>query len=238
MPHVAWWKSRVRVGLLVAATSLLVGACTDASPSAPTPSGLATGTQAATPTSSSGAAGTPGSATPREPASPSTEAAAVSAADDATTALVVCRHLVDTQTQLEVIANDALAGISQGAPDERAQPLAEGYDKAILRAEELVAAVDALELPQVPERQQLLDELRTGLAAAVVELQDERADFELAPIADDEVFGMAGRYLNGFEKTVASMETALEDYPRRQLQEAFMAEPACKFVVQPVRLDN
>ncbi|HKJ57015.1 MAG TPA: hypothetical protein VJ978_13620 [Nitriliruptoraceae bacterium] len=162
----------------------------------------------------------------------------MSAADDAATAVAVCRHLVDTQTQLEVIANDALAGISKAAPDDRAQPLADGYGTAILRAEELIASVDALELPGVPERQQLLDELRAGLEAAVMELEDERADFEVGPIADDEVFGMAGRYLNGFEKTVASMETALEDYPRRQLQEAFMAEPTCQFVVQPVRLGD
>ncbi len=182
--------------------------------------------------------GSPGPNRSGLPTPPPSDASEVSQADDAAAALVVCTHLVDTQTQLEVIANDALEGISLAAPDERAGPLAAGYDRAIARVQELMATVDELELPDIPERRQILDELAAGLDAAVVELEDERADFEDGPIEDAEVFGMAGRYLNGYEKTVASMETALEDYPRRQLQEAFMAERTCEFVVQPVRLDD
>lgn len=185
-----------------------------------------------------------GPATPADTAAPPTAGPDpatpdVASGDDVATAAIVCAHLVEMHTALQEIANRALDGISPALPAARPGPLVAGYDQAITQTTQFMTTIDDLAIPAIPERAQLARELADGLDRAIAEFEDERADFGTpSVVVDDDVFGTAGQYLNGFEKANSAMEPSLEDYPRQALRDAFMDDPSCQFVVQPVPRDG
>ena len=61
---------------------------------------------------------------------------------------------------------------------------------------------------------------------------------QTGPTVDDaDTHGRVGEFFNSIEKVLSVVEPTIATYDRRELQEAFLAEPDCTHVIQPFRLD-
>jgi hypothetical protein len=158
---------------------------------------------------------------------------------DAAAARSVCQDLRNTTNALADVVNDAVAGIVSKPPDERREAIVDGFERALTVVRERAGEVEArVALPDdLAERDQLLAELVAGADAAVVELEDELALFEdeVPTVADDDVAGRVGQLFNAVEKAMSVAEPAVAAYDRAELGEAFLAQPDCRYVVQPYR---
>jgi hypothetical protein len=169
------------------------------------------------------------------------EASDAPASADAATASTVCERLRRFTNDLVGAANDAVTGINERTPPERTGAILAGFDDGLRIAEQYVEEAAQLPIdPDVPERDALLGELRAGAEAAVAELVDERARFatEVPEVTDDDVRGRVGQFFNALEKAMSVTEPAIAAYDRRDLQVAFLDEPACRHVIQQFRLEE
>jgi hypothetical protein len=56
-------------------------------------------------------------------------------------------------------------------------------------------------------------------------------------VPDDEVQGVVGTWFNAVEKIVSSLEPEIFRFERREFQQAFLDEPACRNVIQQFVVD-
>lgn len=194
------------------------------------------------------AACSPGAAEPptAEPATTTTTTTTASATsiddagEDAALATALCGALRDHTNALARLANSAVAGIGAMEPADRFTALVAGFDDVEVAGQDFRSAIDALDLPDVPEAGDLRAEIGDGAALAVTEVQRVRTDFvALSPLVrDEQVQGRVGQLFNAVEKMMSVVEPAMAGYPRRELRAAFAAEPTCEHVVQPVGTDD
>jgi hypothetical protein len=159
----------------------------------------------------------------------SAEAASAEVAD------IVCTTLRDWNNEL----GDELNATSQAVTDDddpttANSVLLEGIDELIALAEDNRDEVDQLDLPDVLDREALLDELAAGAEQSVDELEHERERVaELEPITVDRQAGALGGAFTSLEGALAVLEPEVARY-RPELRDAFVAEEGCRHVVQPV----
>lgn len=180
----------------------------------------------------------PASSSP--PPSSSTAASIDDAGQDAALAAALCGALRDQTNVLARLANSAVAGIGAMEPADRFTALVGGFDDVEAAGQDFRTAIEALDLPEVPEAGDLRGEISDGAALAVAEVQRVRTAFvALSPLVrDEEVQGRVGQLFNAVEKMMSVVEPAMAGYPRRELRAAFAAEPTCEHVVQPVGDDD
>ena len=160
---------------------------------------------------------------------------------EADAANVVCGRLRTYTNDLVRVANETVTGINSLTPEERTAAILAGFDGGLEVARGHAALVDELQLGEsLPEAEGLHDELTEGAAAAIDELIDERAHFErdVPEVGDTEVAGRTSQFFNAFEKAMSVTEPAIAAYDRRELSEAFLAEPTCRHVIQQFRLED
>jgi hypothetical protein len=112
--------------------------------------------------------------------------------------------------------------------------LLEGIDELIALAEDQRAELDDLDLPNVAERDRLLDDLRVGADEAIDELESERSEVEdLPPITIDDQRGVLGGLFVALEGAQSAVEPPIGTYADAELRRAFAADDGCEHVIQP-----
>lgn len=152
----------------------------------------------------------------------------------AQTADTVCTMLRDWNNDLGDVINGASQTITdQDDPATANGVLLDGFDEMIELAEEHRRQVDELELPDVPQRDELLAELADRADESVTVLEEERAQAaELPPITADEQRAALGGAFTGVERALSVVEPRLGAYDE-DLQQAFAADEGCAHVIQP-----
>lgn len=206
---------------LLAATAALVAACTGG-PGAPT----------------RGASAAPSPAGQSVGLGPST----ITGVDDVPELVVaraICAQLQATMNRTTRRANEGLAGIRQATPSARATGLRNGYAGVIGVFERHAVAIEALQLPALPERDDLVAELASRSARAVDGLAAEAAAFEVEvdrTIADGEIRDQVHRFLNAVEKALAVSQPDISSRRSHTLRAAFALDESCEHVIPPFRL--
>ena len=154
---------------------------------------------------------------------------------DAELAVALCGALREQTNVLARLANSSVAGIGDKTPDERYAAILAGFDAAEQAGLTYEERIDALELPAVPEADDLHAQLVAGAAQAVEEIDDERAKFvDNGPaVPDDEVGGSVPQFFNSIEKMMSVAEPALGHDARPALLRSLRDEPTCQHVIQP-----
>ena len=152
----------------------------------------------------------------------------------AETAATVCALLRRWNDDLGGIVDATAQAITDDDdPATANQVLLDGYDELLAAAEGHVAEVDELALPDTPDRDALVEDLRAGAQESVDVLEDERADAaELGPIGLEQQGGALGAALTGVERAVSVLEPPAADYGA-DLRAAFAEDEGCRHVVQP-----
>lgn len=179
--------------------------------------------------------------TDTEPAEPHASASPAIVSDDATAALAICSALRDQANLMTHVANAAAADIHAKTPAERYGAILSGFDAATDGVTGFADSITAVDMPLIPEREQLLGDIAAGADAALAELADERARFVEAvggTVADDDVQGRVGQFFNSVEKVNSLVEPTIAHYERVELQRAFLDQPECRHVVQPFVIDQ
>lgn len=160
--------------------------------------------------------------------------------DDTEVARAVCAALRSYVNDLVGIANTAVDGIGARQPDQRINPVLEGFDAAIVTIGVHRDAIGRLTLRSVPERSALLTELVAGLDDATAELVDERAAFveRFDELVNGSAQGIAGIWFNAIEKAISVSEPEIYRYDRVGLKQAFLDEPDCRHVIQQFEIDG
>jgi hypothetical protein len=159
----------------------------------------------------------------------SAEAASAEVAD------IVCTTLREWNNEL----GDELNRTSQAVTDDddpttANSVLLEGIDELIALAETNRDEIDELDLPDVHDREALLEELTAGAEQSVDELERERERVaDLEPITVGRQAGALGGAFTSLEGALAVLEPEVARY-RSELRDAFVAEEGCRHVVQPV----
>jgi hypothetical protein len=155
-------------------------------------------------------------------------------------ATALCNALRNQPNVMVRIANSAVAGIEGKSPEDRFQSIDNGFVEASTAATTFADGVDSLELPDIPERDSLRDQLAEGAQQAIDEVADEREAFdETGPtVGDADTRGRVGEFFNSIEKVLSVVEPTIATYDRRELKEAFLSEPNCRHVIQQFRLDD
>ena len=155
-------------------------------------------------------------------------------------ATALCSALRAQTNELVRIANRAVAGIEGKSPEERFEAIDSGFVEADAAATTFADEVGTLELPDVEERDSLREQVADGAEQAIEEVADERDKFEQTgpTVEDADTRGRVGEFFNSIEKVMSVVEPTIAPYDRRELQEAFLAEPMCAHVIQSFRLDE
>lgn len=161
--------------------------------------------------------------------------------DDEVVALTLCSALREQANVMTDIANTAAAGIHGKSPAERFAALdagfGEGADASILFRDRL----GDLDVPAIPELDDLLMQIAAGADAAAAEFVDQRERFAAAvggEVTDDDVRGRVGELFNSIEKANSLVEPVIVRYERVELKRAFLDEPECRYVIQQFVLDE
>jgi hypothetical protein len=175
------------------------------------------------------------SPTSRPPASQSDPP---SAADDAATARAVCGALRSYVNALADVANRAVDGIGGREPEERISLVIVGFGEALATVDTLRTMFSDLDLPPVPERDDLRSELVAGLDDATAELIDEQDRFigDGDELAMGPAQGIAGTWFNAIEKAMSVSEPEIYRYERTDFKQAFLDEPDCRHVIQQFQI--
>jgi len=166
---------------------------------------------------------------------------AAALSDDVTAALTLCTALRDQANVMTDVANGAVANINAKTPAERFDAILAGFDAATDGVTEFADSIADVDVPAIPERKQLLDDISGGADAALAELADERTRFVEAvgrTVADADVGGRVGQFFNSIEKVNSLVEPPIGGYARVDLQRAFLDQPECRHVVQPFVIDE
>ncbi|HEY8524871.1 MAG TPA: hypothetical protein VIL48_07920 [Acidimicrobiales bacterium] len=152
----------------------------------------------------------------------------------AETADTVCTMLRDWNNDLGNVLNATSQTITdQDDPTTANGVLLVGFDEMIELAEQHRREVSELELPDVPQRDELLAELAEGADESLAVLEEERADAaELPPITPEEQRGALGGAFTGVERALSVIEPRIGAYDE-DLQRAFADDEGCRHVVQP-----
>ena len=155
-------------------------------------------------------------------------------------ATALCNALRNQTNVMVRIANHAVAGIEGKSPQERFESIDTGFVEASTAATAFADSVESIELPDIPERDSLRQQVAEGAQQAVDEVSDEREAFDATgpTVDDDNTHGRVGEFFNSIEKVLSVVEPTIATYDRRELQEAFLSEPDCTHVIQPFRLDD
>lgn len=152
----------------------------------------------------------------------------------ADTAATVCGLLRDWNNELSASLNATSDAITDDDDPTTANGvLLDGYDELVAIAEGFGADLEELDLPVTPERDRLLTDLRSGVAAAVEELEGQRDEArDLPPITVERQAGAIGGAHVGLEKARSLLEPPVARYDDPTVRAAFAAEPGCAHVVR------
>lgn len=154
--------------------------------------------------------------------------------DAAETAETVCSLLRDWNNEMGDLINATSKSITDDDdPSTANDVLAEGFEQLVEVAEERRAQLDDLDLPDVPDRDALLDDLRTGADESIEVLEAELDDVaDLEPITVERQGGALGGAFVAVEGALSVIEPEVGGY-RDELRTAFAEEEGCRHVVQP-----
>ena len=159
---------------------------------------------------------------------PATLANPTGGSQDVAAAMEICRALRAQANVRTDIANATVADVGEQTPEERYQTLYDGYDTAAEAERVFGESVADLDVPAIPERRDLLDQVADGAAAAAAEFVDEQGRFADAVdgvVTDADWQGRVGEFFNSVEKANSLVEPVIAGYDRRELQHAFLDEP-------------
>jgi len=172
---------------------------------------------------------------------PATLANPTGGSQDAAAAMEICRALRAQANVRTDIANATVADVGEQTPEERYQTLFDGYDTAAEAERVFGESLADLDVPEIPERSDLLSEVADGADAAAAEFVDEQGRFADAVdgvVTDADWQGRVGEFFNSVEKANSLVEPAIARYDRRELQHAFLDEPECRYVIQQFVIDE
>ncbi len=154
-------------------------------------------------------------------------------------ARTVCEELRGFDDDLVDIVNDSVAGIASRPPDERGPAIAAGLERADTALIAWRDRIATLQLPEVDDAEIVRDQLASGAALGIEELDDQRSHVARRPdrIDDRDVQGAVGEWFNSIEKVMSVLEPEIYKLERREVKQAFLDEPACRNVVQQFRND-
>lgn len=157
------------------------------------------------------------------------EAAAAETAD------TVCTMLRRWNNELTDVLNATSQSITDDDdPETAVAVLVAGFDELIEIAFAHRGEVDDLELPNVDERDALLEELAEGADESTAVLEEERAQAaELPAIELADQPGALGGASVGVERATSVLEPEIGGYEDEALREAFAANEGCEHVIQP-----
>jgi hypothetical protein len=157
------------------------------------------------------------------------------ASEEATqTADLVCSMLRGWNNDLGDVINTAAQTITdEDDPGTADGVLLQAFDDMIALAETHLEAVGALQLPEIDERQELLDELTAGAEESLSVLEEERGNAaDLGPIDVDGQRGALGTAFTGVERATSVFEPEIGAYSP-DLRTAFEDDSGCIHVIQP-----
>ncbi|HEX6420421.1 MAG TPA: hypothetical protein VFZ77_18110 [Acidimicrobiales bacterium] len=154
--------------------------------------------------------------------------------DAAETADAVCALLRDWNNEMGDIINATSKSITDDDdPSTANDVLAEGFEQLIEVAEARRSQLDELDLPDVADRQALLDDLRAGADESIAVLEAELDDVaDLEPITVERQGGALGGAFVAVEGALSVIEPEVAGYGT-ELRTAFAEEEGCRHVVQP-----
>jgi hypothetical protein len=155
--------------------------------------------------------------------------------DAATTADTVCALLRRWNDDLGDVIDDTSQSITDDDdPTTANDVLVDGFDQMITVAEGHIGEVDHLDLPDVPDREQVLADLQDGAERSLEVLEDEReAAAALPPIGIEQQRGALGGAFTAVEGATSVLEPEVARYDD-SLQAAFAENDGCANVIQPV----
>ena len=232
------WTRPRRLAPAAVSIALLVAGCADDSnrSRADVAESAPAGRGESSSETSSGPAGTteaPAAATATETTEPMT--------DDEAVAFGLCSALRGQANVMTEIANTSAADIHEKSPEERYAALFDGYDRGAAASIAFRDSLPELDLPAIPELDDLIGQVSAGADLAAIEFADEQARFAEAvrgAVADDDARGRVGELFNSIEKANSLVEPVIVRYERVELQRAFLDEPECRYVVQQFVLDE
>lgn len=154
--------------------------------------------------------------------------------DAAETADAVCSLLRDWNNEMGDVINATSKSITDDDdPSTANDVLAEGFEQLLEVAEERRAQLDDLDLPDVLDREALLDDLRAGADRSIEVLEAELDDIaDLEPITIERQGGALGGAFVAVEGALSVIEPEVANYGS-ELRTAFEEEEGCRHVVQP-----
>ena len=152
--------------------------------------------------------------------------------DEERTASVACEALRAHDDRIVDLVNASVAGIG-GLPEvERSEAISDGLDDVVAEVKAWQQLVETLDLGDVDEADALRAQLASGAQAALDELARQRNALRSGPIPDREVQGAVGEWFNSVEKVMSVSEPEIFRFDRREFEQAFLDEPACRHVIQ------
>ena len=161
--------------------------------------------------------------------------------DDAAAALAVCSALRAQANVRTDLANSTAADIAAQTPEQRYQTLFDSYDTAADAERAFGDSLADLDMPAIPERDDLMAQIADGAEAAADEFVDEQGRFAEAVdgvVTDGDWQGRVGEFFNSVEKANSLVEPVIIRYDRVELQHAFLDEPECRHVIQQFIIDD
>jgi hypothetical protein len=154
--------------------------------------------------------------------------------DVAATADTVCSLLRRWNDDLGEVINATSESITDDDDPTTANGvLVDGFDEMISVAEGHVGEVDHLDLPDTPDRDQLLADLQEGAERSLATLEEERGEAAaLEPIGVEQQRGALGGAFTGVERATSVLEPQVARYDE-DLRRAFADDDGCANVVQP-----
>jgi hypothetical protein len=164
---------------------------------------------------------------------------AAGGASDAEIAATTCEALREINNEVVDVVNTSVAGIAALPSDTRLVPVRAGVEDLRTELLDWDRRIDELDLPDTSETGLLATQLHDGVDDALAELDDQAAEFAAMDptVPDDEVQGVVGTWFNAVEKIVSSLEPEIFRFERREFQQAFLDEPACRNVIQQFVVD-
>jgi hypothetical protein len=162
------------------------------------------------------------------------EAGNAASPEAADTADTVCTMLRDWNNDLGDVMNATSQAITDDDDPATANDvLLDGFDEMIRLAEQHRNEVDDLDLPDIAQRDELVDELAGRADESIAVLEEEReAAADLPPITLEQQRSALGGAFTGVERALSVVEPRIGEYDE-DLQRAFAADEGCAHVVQP-----
>jgi hypothetical protein len=157
-----------------------------------------------------------------------------SAEDAATAAARVCDLLRTQNDSLGTALNQTSQEITDADdPTTANDVLLDGWDDLLGIADAYIGQVRSLSIPDIPDHDQVIEDLTTGAEESYAVISEEREEAEaLEPIDVEDQRGALGGAFTGLERATSVLEPQVARYDAT-LQQAFADDDGCANVVQP-----